>query len=129
MANLNDVLRGQLDTELLTLLDAMVDRSNADLLEEGALETVTAGAISAVTRTSLISVTGTEAYTLADGSYEGQRKTLYCVVAATTPDGTITPATLVGGTTLDMDAVSESYELEWHASGWNVVNTVGGAIT
>lgn len=93
------------------------------------IETVASGAISVLTRTSLISVTGTVAYTLADGLFEGQRKTLRCIVAASTPDGTITPATLADGTSLDMDAVNESYELEWHATGgWRVVHLIGGAI-
>jgi hypothetical protein len=101
----------------------------AEFIYNSAIETVTTGAISVLTRSSLISVTGTVAYTLADGVFEGQRKSLRCSVAATTPDGTITPVTLNGGTTLDMDAVNESYELEWHAaSGWNVIHLIGGAI-
>lgn len=93
------------------------------------IETVASGAISILTRSSLISVTGTVAYSLADGLFEGQRKSLRCSVAASTPDGTITPANLNGGTTLDMDAVNESYELEYHAAtGWNVIHLIGGAI-
>lgn len=101
----------------------------AETIYNSAIETVTTGAISVLTRTSLISVTGTVAYTLADGIFEGQRKSIRCSVAATTPDGTITPTTLAAGTTLDMDAVNESYELEWHAAaGWDVVHLIGGAI-
>lgn len=86
------------------------------------IETVTSGAISLYTRTSLISVTGTQAYSLAAGLFEGQRKTLYCPVAAATPAGTVTPSLLAGGTTLAFNAVDDSCELEWHdATGWNVV--------
>lgn len=86
------------------------------------IETVTSGAISLYTRTSLISVTGTQAYSLAAGLFEGQRKTLYCPVAASTPAGTVTPSLLAGGTTLTFNAVDDSCELEWHdATGWNVV--------
>lgn len=86
------------------------------------IETVTSGAISLYTRTSLISVTGTQAYSLAAGLFEGQRKTLYCPVAASTPAGTVTPSLLAGGTTLAFNAVDDSCELEWHdATGWNVV--------
>jgi len=93
----------------------------AEAIYNAAIETVTTGAISVLTRTSLISVTGTVAYTLADGLFEGQRKTLRCSVAASTPNGTITPVTLAVGSTLDIDAVDEGFELEWHAlAGWEV---------
>lgn len=86
------------------------------------IETVTSGALSLYTRTSLLSVTGTQAYSLAAGLFEGQRKTLYCRVAASTPAGTLTPSLIAGGTTLAFNAVDDSCELEWHdASGWNVV--------
>lgn len=86
------------------------------------IETVNSGALSLYTRTSILSVTGTVAFTLAAGLFEGQRKTLYCSVAASTPAGTLTPSLLAGGTTLAFNAVDDSCELEWHdASGWNVV--------
>lgn len=89
------------------------------------IETVTTGALSLYTRTSLLSVTGTVAYTLAAGLFEGQRKTVYCSVAASTPAGTITPSLLAGGTTLAFGAVSDMAELEWHdATGWNVVTNI-----
>lgn len=92
------------------------------------IETVTTGALSLYTRTSLISVTGTKAYTLADGLYKGQRKTVYVTLAATTPDGTLTPTNMNGGTSIDLDAVSESAELEWDGANWQVVHLVGAAI-
>ena len=101
-----------------------------EVIQNGAIDLVASGAISLLTRSSNISVADTKAYTLADGLFEGQRKSLYCSAVSGTPNGTITPATLAGGTTLDMDAVSESYELEWHeADGWNVLNITGGAIS
>lgn len=88
----------------------------------GGIETVTTGAISNITRTSKLSITGTQAFTLADGIYEGQRKTLVCSVAATTPAGTITPATYADGTSEHMSAVGELLELEWHTTGgWTKV--------
>lgn len=80
-----------------------------------------AGAIDPNVRTTLLSVTGTVAYTLADGSYEGQRKTIRCVVAASTPAGTVTPATASGTYAADsiaFDAITDFVELEWHAGGW-----------
>ena len=84
---------------------------------EGLDEVVASGAISIYTRTTRLDVTGTKAYTLANGIREGQRKTIYVESVASVPDGTITPVTLDGGTTLDADAVSESYELEYHDTG------------
>jgi hypothetical protein len=94
------------------------------------IETVTSGALSLLARTSLISVTDTAAYTIGDGWIEGQRKSLRVTVAGGTPDGTLTPATFADGTSLDLDAVNESVELEWHqADGWNVVHIVGATIT
>ncbi len=94
------------------------------------IETVTSGALSLTTRHSAISVTGTQAYTLANGLYEGQRKTILVTVAASTPDGTLTPATFANGTSIDLDAVNESAELEYHAAtGWNLVSIVGATVT
>lgn len=96
---------------------------------ERGIETVTSGAVSPHTRTSLISVTGTQAYTLANGIVEGQRKNLIVTVAASTPDGTLTPTTFANGTSIDLDAVLESVELEWHfTGGWRVVQIVGATI-
>jgi hypothetical protein len=99
------------------------------LLDEAWIETVTAGALSLYARTSLISVTGTQAYTLPKGTHEGQRKSVRVTVAASTPDGTLTPAAFADGTSLDLDAVGESAELEWHdAGGWRLVNLTGATI-
>jgi hypothetical protein len=93
-------------------------------------ELVTSGALSLLTRTSRISVTGTAAYTLAAGLYEGQRKSIIVDVAASTPDGTLTPAVFAQGTSIDLDAVNESCELEYHdADGWNLINIVGATVT
>jgi len=52
------------------------------------------------------------------------------IVAASTPDGTLTPATFADGTSIDLDAVNEEVELEYHASGgWRVVHIAGATIT
>lgn len=94
------------------------------------IETVTSGALSLLTRTSLVSVTGTQAYTLAAGLFEGQRKTVRVIVAASTPDGTLTPTAFADGTSLDLDAVNEVVELEYHdTGGWRVVHITGATIT
>ncbi|MFH0902761.1 MAG: hypothetical protein V2A73_19190, partial [Pseudomonadota bacterium] len=91
-----------------------------------AIETVTSGALSVATPTSLVSVTGTQAYTLAAGSFEGQRKSIRVTVAASTPVGTLTPAAFADGTSISLDAVNEAVELEYHATGgWRVVAIIG----
>lgn len=127
MASIDDALRGQISPELLTRLTAILDK---DDVAEAAPETVASGALSLLTRTSLIDVTGTQAYTLADGSFEGQRKTIRVIVAATTPDGTLTPATFADGTSISLDALEESVELQWSSSGgWRVVFITGATIT
>lgn len=93
----------------------------------GAIETVTTGAIDPTKRQSKLSCTSTIGYTLADGTIEGQRKGLVCSVAASTPAGTVTPAT---GDVWTFSAVGEWVEYEWHASGgWLIVarGTLSGA--
>lgn len=124
MASLTDALRGAISPELLDQLNAMI-LANEDGNQS---ETVTAGALS-VKGHSDISVTGTVAYTLADGEYIGQVKTLNVTVAASTPDGTLTPATFVNATSIDLDAVNESLALVWTAAGWVVTSIVGATLT
>ncbi len=85
-------------------------------------QVITIGAIPLTEERTEISVTGTKAYTLADGQYEGQVKHLLCTVAATSPAGTITPATPFGFATILLDAVGESATLRWSVGkGWSVV--------
>jgi hypothetical protein len=98
-------------------------------LYQGAAETVTTGAVSVLTETTYISCTGTVAYTLADGLWVGQKKYLRCTVAASTPDGTLTPANATGWTSADFDATEEAYGLRWDGAGWEVLYVIGGAIT
>jgi AICAR transformylase/IMP cyclohydrolase PurH len=126
MANLTDVLRGQLSSELLTSLQSMIDLGQYN----AGTELVTSGAISVAVRHSDISVTGTVAYTLEDGTYEGQIKTLNCTVAATVPDGTVTPNLFDNAATITLDAVDESISLVWHtAAGWRIAQIAGATIT
>lgn len=90
--------------------------------EDAGEETVTTGAISVGTRVSFLSVTGTQAFTLADGLYHGQRKWLKCTTAAATPVGTVTPATPSGFATVTFDSTADWACLEWRkGSGWKVI--------
>ncbi len=82
------------------------------------IETVTSGVISTTKRITLLSVTGTVAYTLANGTWIGQEKILVCSVAASTPIGTVT-LTVLGGTTITaFGVVGESAQLIWTGTQW-----------
>ena len=87
-----------------------------------------AGAIPITARTVNMTVSGTIAYTLADGG-DGQEITLTCVAATSTPDGTITPASRNGFATLDMDAVGETFHLIFTNSKWNIISNYAGGVT
>jgi hypothetical protein len=86
-------------------------------------ETVTSGAVSTSIGETYLSVTGTQAYTLADGSSVGQRKRIECTVAATIPAGTLTINDAATGepTSWVFNAVGQMIELEWTAAGWRLL--------
>lgn len=94
-------------------------------------EIVANGPLSVTRRTSRLAVSGTMAFTLADGQVSGQRKTIFGKSAASTPSGVVTPAHASGFTTITFGAgtANASVELEWDDSvpAWKVVgvNTVG----
>jgi hypothetical protein len=93
----------------------------------GGLETVSApGAISASTYETHLEVDGTDAFTLGDGSYVGQRKRITCITAANTPLGTVTlngaqAAYGTEPTAWVFTAAHQFVEWEWTATGWKVV--------
>ena len=83
----------------------------------GGVEAVSAaGALSLETMTTELSVTGTVAYTLAAPTVAGQRKRVVCVLAATSPLGTLTvssPDTTAGfvcASAFTFNAVGQSVE-------------------
>ncbi|MGH7177363.1 MAG: hypothetical protein ACREJC_08290 [Tepidisphaeraceae bacterium] len=85
-------------------------------------ETVSAaGAVDPDVYLTDLSVSGTKAYTLANGTYVGQRKAMECTVAAAIPAGTVTIATMSGSRTnvaYVFVTVGQRLELEWTAGGW-----------
>lgn len=83
---------------------------------------ITSGAIPLARRQKL-SVTGTVAFTLADGTFVGQQIVLNCTVAASVPVGVVTPATADGFTTITFDAVQEFAILEWNGASWSIMAT------
>lgn len=99
-------------------------------------EIVANGALAVTRRTSRLAISGTMAFTLADGQVSGQRKTIFCKSAAATPVGVVTPAHASGFSTITFGAgaANASVELEWDDSlgtpAWKVVNvTTVGTLT
>jgi hypothetical protein len=97
----------------------------------GSTETISsAGALSVNTEISLVSVTGTTAYTLADGLFKGQRKIVTCTAGASTPVGTVTPATPSGFATVTaIGAAGDSVELIWTGAAWVLGPSFGVTFT
>lgn len=77
-----------------------------------------AGAINVTQNRTDITTTGANAYTLANGTV-GQIKTIVLVVRV--GDATITPTTLLGHTTITLNAVGDSVVLQYGTGGWAVI--------
>lgn len=79
-----------------------------------------AGAVPLAARVAA-SVTGTTAYTLANGTYPGQTVKVSVVAGASTPAGTITPTTARGYTSVSgLGALGDYVEFVWTTTGWMV---------
>ena len=76
------------------------------------------GAINLTDTVTFISTTGTDAYTLADGT-EGQLKILIMKVDG--GNGTITPDNLVGWTSIRFNNVHDNVQLLYGSTGWNII--------
>lgn len=106
-------------------------RAMQDILLATEKETATSGAVSVTTEYTDLSVTGTQAFTLADGpaGIAGMRKVIRCTVAASTPIGTLTitsPETTAGmvtSSTYVFDTVGQELELVWSGTKWRCVRT------
>lgn len=82
-----------------------------------------AGAVDVTSAITELTTTGANALTLADG-VEGQHKFIVMVVDG--GDGTLTPTSLAGGTTITFAAVGETAHLLFTAGDWYMV---GGSAT
>ena len=87
-------------------------------------ETVTSGALNPGVGISYLSITGPQSYTLDDGSYVGQRKSIECTVAASSPLGTLTLNDAYGSepTTHVFNTVGQRIVVEWRTGGWKVID-------
>lgn len=95
----------------------------------GSLDAVAApGALSVNTEITTLAVDGTDAYTLANGLFLGQRKVVTVISGANTPVGTITPATPAGyATVTGLGVAGEGCEFIWGGAGaWYLVGLTAG---
>ena len=76
------------------------------------------GAISLTETVTFITTTGTDAYTLADGT-EGQLKII--VMKGDGGNGTLTPDNLVGYTSVRFTGVNNNVHLLYGSTGWNII--------
>jgi len=88
------------------------------ILETGVQAISGAGAINITTKRTDITTTGANAYTLANGAV-GQIKKI--VMVARVGDATITPTTLLGHTTITLNAVGDSVTLQYGTGGWAIL--------
>ena len=84
-----------------------------------------AGAVNLTDLITEITTTGANALTLANGS-AGQVKIITMIVDG--GDGTLTPATLAGGTTITFNDVGDGVILVYGTAGWVVVGNNGATI-
>ena len=84
-----------------------------------AVTTVAGGvlAIPITHRTVNKTIAGTEALTLANGAYNGQRLRI-CCVAQSVGSGTLTPTTASGWSTFVFAIKGQQLDLEWTTAGW-----------
>jgi hypothetical protein len=122
-----EALKGMVSPEELTQLATLMNQTTYD----SAIENIAAaGALSVSKRNSLLAVDGTTAYTLADGTFVGQRKTCTVISGANTPLGTITPAHPSGFATVTaLGAKGDSVEFMWTGAAWIITSSQGVTIT
>lgn len=92
----------------------------------GAIQSLSgAGAVNLTDPVTTITSTGANALTLANGT-AGQVK--YIVMIVDGGDATLTPTTMIGGTTITFDAVGDACTLLYTSAGWAVIGISGAAV-
>jgi len=74
------------------------------------------GAINLTDTVTMITTTGANAYTLADGTVEGQLKIIIMKVDG--GNGTVTPDNYINGTSILFNNVNDTIVLMWQSTGW-----------
>ena len=113
--------------EVTGAISATSSLTGESLIVSGTETVTAAGAISITKAVTLLSVTGTVTFTLANGTTDGQMKTIICHAVGSAPDGTIT-GTFNGVTSLDIDAVGEAFQLIWANSKWCMLSSGGSTV-
>ena len=85
-----------------------------------------AGAVDLDNLITELTTTGANALTLADGTTSGQVKIITMIVDG--GNGTLTPTTLAGGTTITFNDVGDGVVLVYGTAGWVVVGNNGATI-
>lgn len=86
-----------------------------------------AGAVNVTSPTTLFTSTGAaQALTLADGTVDGQVKSVSHVVDG--GEGVLTPANFEDGTTVTFNAVGDSWTGIWTGSAWRTIGVAGAVI-
>lgn len=118
--NLNKWLKGALKLYNVPFFDECCPTASVSI------ETLTgAGAISLKTATTLLVTTGANALTLAAG-FEGQRK--FIKMKTDGGDGTLTPSSLQGGTTITFNDAGDFVNLIYVDGKWNILTNSGAII-
>lgn len=92
----------------------------------GAVQSLSgAGAVNLTDPITELTTTAANALTLANGTV-GQVKIITMIVDG--GDGTLTPTTMIGGTTITFDAVGDSATLVYTSAGWAVVGISGAVV-
>jgi hypothetical protein len=85
------------------------------------------GALSPSTPVSFLDISGTKAYTLANGTYAGTIKYISVKNSENTPAGTLTPVTTSGTwNTVAFNATGQSLTLLWDGAGWVILGRQSG---
>jgi hypothetical protein len=79
------------------------------------------GALSTSKKTTVVVTTGVATATLPNGSFVGQEKLIHLQTDGGTL--TVTPTTLVGGTTIALDDAGDYANLIWLSTGWATVGS------
>ena len=109
------------DTSLMGILEV-----NGEFREKGSTPLTGSGTITVSGGTSIVNlrISGTDSVTLPNGN-DGQKLTIY-VQQNNGIDTTITPTTLLGATSINMNVVGESVQLLYQTTvGWVIIGGNG----
>lgn len=115
------------------VIEALVDSVNLEAGTDASnlVNAIAApGAINPAFRHHTLAIDGTDAFTLANGTFPGQRVSVFCLAGTNIPVGTITPATPGGFATVTaLGALGDCVEFEWTGAAWIVISCFGVTFT